>query len=461
MVTSSGNIPSSFRDPSGFIFERHNILYRQINHSYQGSYELLMSSGLYEFLVEQSLLIPHEEVLNSISSGHNPYKVIRPRRVPFISYPYEWSFSQLKDAALTTIRIQKHAMDHGLSLKDASGYNIQFVDGRPVLIDTLSFEKYPKGKPWVAYSQFCRHFLAPLALMSHKDIRLGQLLTRFIDGIPLDLCASLLPARTKFSFSLLTHIHLHARSNTRNDDQPVELGTRSVSTQGLLGIIDSLETAVKRLVWRHGKTEWGDYYCDTNYSEAALESKKTIVSDFLDLASPGSVWDLGANNGLFSRLASERNISTIAFDIDPLAVEKNYLKACKDKASHILPLLLDLTNPSPAIGWGNAERDSLIGRGPADCVMALALIHHLAIGNNVPLGMISSFLHSITHGHLILEFVPKSDAQIKRLLVIREDVFGTYDQEHFERAFAQHFEIRSKFEIPQTERTMYLMKARS
>jgi hypothetical protein len=188
MNEGSAADPSSFRDPSGYLFHRGAELYRQVNRRYQENYDLLTSSGLYDKLVAEGLLVPHEEVDLEPLDAATAYKTIKPLLVPFVSYPYEWCFSQLKDAALATLAIQKTAMSHGMSLKDASAYNIQFIDCRPVLIDTLSFERYVPGRPWIAYRQFCQHFLAPLALMSYRDPRVSQLLKAGLDGIPLDFC---------------------------------------------------------------------------------------------------------------------------------------------------------------------------------------------------------------------------------------------------------------------------------
>src|SRR6185436_4959816 len=193
--TNNGQLSASFRDPSGFLFSRGGILYRQVNRAYQKEYARLMESGLYEKLVKAGLLIPHVEVDQPPAVEVDALKVIQPDRVPFISYPYEWSFGQLKSAALATLSIQKRALKMGMSLKDASAYNIQFVHGKATLIDTLSFEVYEEGEPWVAYRQFCQHFLAPLALMALKDVRLNQLLRVYIDGVPLDLVSELLPTR--------------------------------------------------------------------------------------------------------------------------------------------------------------------------------------------------------------------------------------------------------------------------
>jgi hypothetical protein len=214
MPSSEMRVGASFRDPSGFLFTRQGVLYRQVNQEYRTHYDLLMSSGLYTRLVGMGLLIPHDEVAEQPQESEVAYRVIRPEPLEFVSYPYEWSFSQLKDAALATLAIQKQSLEAGMVLKDASMYNIQFFHGKPVLIDTLSFETYREGDPWVAYRQFCQHFLAPLALMAHTDVRLSQLLRVYIDGIPLDLAARLLPRRTRYGLGLATHIHLHAAAKT-------------------------------------------------------------------------------------------------------------------------------------------------------------------------------------------------------------------------------------------------------
>jgi len=325
MMTNK-KLSSSFRDPSGFLFFRDGLIYRQVNTIYKENYDRLINSGLYQALVDGELLISHDEVDVEQARSDKIYKIIKPELIPFISYPYEWCFSQLKDAALTTLKIQKKSVDFGMSLKDCSAYNIQFRKGKPVFIDTLSFEKYREGQPWVAYRQFCHHFLAPLALMSYKDIRLNQLFRVYIDGVPLDLASSLLPFRTRFVFSLLSHIQLHAKSQKYFADKTVNTNAHKMSRLSLLGLIDSLESAVKKLTWQPQGTEWADYYKDTNYSLNALHHKRELICEFLDKINPKIIWDLGANVGMFSRIASDKGIQTISFDIDPAAVEKNYLE---------------------------------------------------------------------------------------------------------------------------------------
>lgn len=459
-VGNAEAIPASFRDPNGFLFQHNGIIYRQINLKYREDYDHLMGSGLYERLTAEGFLVPHVETDLKALQSDIAYKVIKPEPIHFISYPYEWCFSQLKNAAIATLSIQKKALEAGMSLKDCSAYNIQFRHGKPILIDTLSFERYKEGEPWVAYRQFCQHFLAPLALMSYKDVRLNQFLRVYIDGIPLDLASSLLPFLSKFRFSLLTHIHLHSQSQKRYANKGFEKGGRKMGLFALRGLIDSLESAVHKLSWKPTDTEWASYYEDTNYSSESFNQKKELVAQFLEEINPKNVWDLGANTGVFSRVAAMRKIQVVSFDIDPAAVEKNYLECIKSDEAYLLPLCLDLANPSPAIGWENTERESLLNRGPADTVLALALVHHLAISNNVPLGKLAGFFGKICSNALVIEFVPKSDSQIKRLLATREDVFPDYTETSFENEFSTYFTIKKKSCIINSQRILYAMKRR-
>lgn len=453
----AAQVGGSFRDPSGACFRRGDILYRQVNACWQGHYDKLMTGGLYDELADAGLLVAHREVQVPAAEGE-AHKVIQPQAVPFISYPYEWCFSQLKDAALLTLDVQQRALRRGMTLKDASAYNVQFVGSRCVFIDTLSFETYREGSPWLAYGQFCRHFLAPLALMARRDVRLGQLLRAHIDGIPLDLADRLLGWRGRLSPSLWMHIHLHAAAQKQYEQTPGAAAGRKVRRMALLGLIDSLATAVRRLHWRPAATPWADYYQATNYSADALDHKARLVAAMLDRLRARTVWDLGANTGVFSRLASQRGSQTVAMDMDPAAVEKSYLGARTRGDGKLLPLLMDLANPSGEIGWANQERMSLAARGPADAAMALALVHHLAIGNNVPLGRIATFMASLC-GSLIIEFIPKEDSQVSRMLAGCEDVFADYSQEAFERHFARHFRIEECQPVEGSRRMLYLMTA--
>lgn len=461
-MASAQRVSGSFRDPSGFLFSEGGTLYRQVNQSYKQEYELLMASGLYDELAGKGTLIPHTQAEASLARTSEAYVVIKPERVPFISYPYEWSFSQLADAALLTLGIQEKALKRGLSLKDASAYNVQFRGSKPVFIDTLSFEPYAEGMPWVAYRQFCQHFLAPLALMSRRDVRLSQLLRIYIDGVPLDLASALLPSRTKWNFGLGLHVHMHARSQKKHAGDHVgktQLAPKISRTQ-MLGLIDSLRTTVSKLTWKPAGTEWFDYYeANNNYGEAGLQEKERLVTEFLSDVAPKRVWDLGANTGRFSRLAAALGASAVAWDIDPGCVEANYRMTRQKGEPNVLPLVLDLTNPSPGVGWDNSERMSFIERGPCDAILALGLVHHLAIANNTPLPDLATFFRKLAPA-IIVEFVPKEDSQVRKLLASRVDVFPHYVRDDFEQAFASSFTIARREPIPGTERTLYLMKGR-
>ncbi len=448
---------SSFRDPDGFVFSKDGKIFRQINPSYKENYEFLVSSKLLQTLTDKALLVSHQEV----GAGENgAYKIIEPQKIPHISYPYEWSFSQLKDAALLTLRIQRLALKHGMSLKDASAYNIQFYKGKPIFIDTLSFEKYKEGSPWVAYKQFCQHFLAPLLLMKHTNISLNQLLKVYLDGVPLDLANSMLPLKSKFCLGIFLHIFLHSKAQKKFESKDVSFAKVSkIAKEKLFDIIENLESLIQKTNFPKTGTEWGEYYTFTNYSDAAFDKKKQIIDKFLDKVNPQSLWDLGANNGLFSRIASNRGINTVAFDIDPIAIEKNYLHIKQSGETNILPILSDLTNPAPAIGWANAERMSFAERSPVDVIMALALIHHICISNNVPFSKVASYFSKMAK-YVIIEFVPKSDSQVVKLLASREDVFVNYNQKSFEADFGVYFEIMEAVHIEGSERTLYLMKTK-
>jgi hypothetical protein len=467
---SGVGVAGSFRDPSGFVFTREGTLYRQVNRVFADQFELLHSSGLYDALTGEGLVVRHEEADLSLAPGPDAYRVIRPKRVGFVSYPYEWSFSQLKDAALATLRIQSVAMEHGMSLRDASAYNIQFDGGRAVLIDTLSFEKLREGQPWIAYGQFCQHFLAPLALMRYRDPRLGQLARVQLDGVPLDMAAGLLPFRSRLRPALLLHLFLHARSQRRHAGEATAAGsseqgpakrTRPFSRQAFVGLIQSLEGAIRKLRWDPPTSVWSAYYDEADsYSQQGLAHKQRLVGEFVRQASPQTVWDLGANTGMFSRIAAAEGARTVAFDFDPATVDICYRKLAEEKVKNVHPLILDLTNPSPAIGWENRERMTLAERGPADMALALALVHHLAIANNVPLQGVAGFFRA-SCTWLAVEFVPKSDPKVQMLLAAREDVFPGYTREGFEEAFAERFEILRTEPIPDSGRMLYLMRAQN
>ena len=446
--------PSSFKDPSGYVYISEGHLFRTVMPIYMENYEHLFSSGLYDALTAERLLVKHSEVA---SADNKISKIIKPEYISFISYPYEWCFGQYKDAALLTLKIQRIALAHGMTLKDASPFNVQFLSGVPIFIDSLSFEKYQEGSPWGAYKQFCEMFLAPLALCSYVDLRLSNIIKSHINGIPLDLASKLLPLSSWFSFSILSHIHLHAHYQSRYSDKNAKTANMWLSKSSLLALIDSLVSAISNLAPRKTTTTWAKYYSDKhNYSDTSFEQKKALVSSFLNTCAAKIVWDIGANEGIFSRIAASRGAQVLSMDNDPIAVESNYQETKTNRESGIMPLLLDITNPSPGLGFNNTERHSLTKRQVPDTILALALIHHLVIGSNIPFDVIARFFANISKW-LIIEFVPKEDSQTQKLLLNRKDIFHDYNFENFESSFGRHYSVKLKQQIQGSMRVLYLM----
>ena len=454
-LTTFKSHPSSFRDNSGEVFKEGDRLYRGVYKSYKEDYDNLFSSGLYQHLVDKKLLINHQEIV--FTEKNSFYKILEPDFLPFISYPSEWSFSMLRDAALLTLNIQKSALSYNMVLKDASVYNIQFKHGRPVFIDLLSFETYKEGAPWQAYGQFCKHFLAPLALMSYTDVSLNKLFVTFLDGVPLDLAAKLLPLKAKFRIGLYIHLFLHSNiSNKYNNKRINSSRLKGISKQTLVNLADNLTDTIKSIKWEPKGTEWADYY-DKSTEKNYLDKKKMIISEWLDSRRVESILDIGANDGEFSLLASSKTDMVYSFDIDPACVDINYKSLKVNKIKNIYPLLIDFANPTPSYGWANQERDALLDRVKPELVMSLAVIHHLRITAGIPLQKQASIFSKLCN-FLIIEFVPKQDEKVVTLLQNRQDIFEDYEENSFEEIFQVYFEILDKKIVSPSYRILYFLK---
>ena len=453
-------VAGSFRDPSGYVFEHDGILHRAVMERFREDFEAFVDSGCLAALVDAGLLVAHED-LEDTSLAPEAWKVIRPERVPFITWPHEWSPGQRRAAAIATLDAQLIALEHDLILRDASAFNVQFVKGRPILIDTLSFGRRVEDAPWIAYGQFCRHFLAPLALEAHVDPRLATLLLGNIDGIPLDLASGLLPGKTKRRPGLGMHLHLHARATATSEADPdAEARSARFSRKALVGMAQQLRSTVSKLTWEPRGTVWVDYYDEAaHYDEAAMAAKVELVRGHLADLEPDLVFDLGANTGRFSQLAAAGGATVVAADIDHGAVEGAW-RAIQERpldVGDLIPIRYDLANPTPRIGWGNEERADLADRGPADVILALALVHHLAIGNNVPLPAVLDVFARLGRS-AVVEWVPKDDPKVRVLLATREDIFDGYTQEAFEAAAAAHFTIGRRDPVGDSGRTLYLLQ---
>ncbi len=445
---------SSFRDPSGYIYYDNDIVIRRVNSIYFKEYNHLMKSGLYQELIEKELLIEHKEIKKD-----KDCIILEVVKIPYISYPYEWTFNQLQEAALLTLQINEIALKYGMILKDASSYNVQFIGCKPIFIDTLSFMFYEDNSPWGAYGQFTRHFIAPLVLMKYTDIRMNNLLRNYIDGIPLDLCSNILKNRGGFISKI--HIKLQAKSiQKHNIDGNNKVQKVNIKKQSIINMISMMINQIKNLKIKKYDSEWMDYYNNSNYNNNAFLAKKDIIKDFCHKIKLDDkvIFDLGANDGRFSELVNnELNKYVVAFDIDSNAVTYNYIK--NKKSNMILPLVMDFTNPSSGIGFANSERKSFIDRGNASLTLVLAFIHHLVISNNISFEMLAEFLSKITK-YLIIEFVPKEDSQVQLLLKTRKDNFDFYNIPNFKKEFTKYFSIIAEQEIKESKRILYLMEVK-
>jgi hypothetical protein len=440
---------ASFRDLSGHIFYKGDSIFRGINYSFKENYDFLINSGLYQQLIQHELLIPHAEV----NENDAFYKTIQPQKIEFISYPYEWTFGQWKDAALLTLDVQILSLNNGMSLKDASSFNVQFNNGRAVFIDTLSFEKYVDNIPWKAFGQFTKHFLGPLVLMNYTTNEMGKFFKNYIDGIPVEIVSKLLPLRSYFNINVLLSIHLQARY-VKNAKDNLKVIHPNLSLKSLLNMLTMIRQFI--LGMKPIKSSyWINYYESNSYLKLEDSQKKQLVEQTMQKFNPETVWDLGCNTGAYSLIASANNASVIAFDSDHDSVENLY-KYVNINKLNVLPLVMDFSNPSSAIGWAECERKSLSKRGPAEMVLALALIHHLRITEGIPLQEIALWLINIVSKALVIEFIPKNDPQVKRLLLNREDVFEDYSINEFEKIFSNLFRLISKDLITETGRVIFI-----
>jgi SAM-dependent methyltransferase len=444
----------------GFVYTRDGDLLRQVNRAFADEWDAFEGSPLQRQLIDEEMLVAHETVDTGLAYTGDAHKVIRPTRIPFISYPYEWSFGQLKDAALLTLRLQRIALRSGYTLRDASAYNVQFLRGRPILIDSLSFERHTQGGPWRAYRQFCEHFLGPLALMSYRDVRLRTATAQFLDGVPIDLTATLLPRRARLRLGLGAHVFLHARAHRSARSTTSEPSGRRPRPVNLERLTESLEGTVRGLRWEPGGTQWVDYDERGSYSAEGLASKDRIVTGLLSGRAPSKIWDLGANAGRYSAIAAELGHEVVAIDADPGSVERIYRRVRDGAEGRIHPLVIDLTNPSPSLGWASEERKSLTARADAHVLMAYALVHHLALAAGTPLVRIARWL-ALLGPELVIEFVPPDDPMAAALLAARQGETQRYDRVAFVQAFEEHWQIDREIPIEDSGRSIFTMQRRS
>lgn len=432
MATRDG---ASFRDPAGRVFTRDERIFRTVTAYGAAHYEAAQATGLPEKWMKEGKLVATSSAPQDMSPDPEAVYCLEHEAIPFISYPYEWCFHQLKQAAVFHLDLQIEALEHGLVFSDASAYNIQFIGHQPVFIDILSLRTYRDGEFWTGHQQFCEQFLNPLLLRhlfgtAHNAWYRGNL-----DGIPTQEFAKLLKLRHCLSWNILTNVRMLASLQQSSLEKQTEdlkaLGKRTLSKNGYKSILGNLRDWIKKLKPKDGsKTTWSDYADDNSYASDEAEKKKAFVAGFAADMKPALLVDMGCNTGAFAETALQNGTArAIGFDFDTLAVEAAYLRA-RDNGLPLLPLQMDAVNPSPAQGWLLQERQNLDTRLKADALIALAFLHHLVIGKNIPLEEAVHWLVSLAPQGVI-EFVPKNDPMITRMLALREDIFPAYTPENF------------------------------
>lgn len=449
----------SFRDPSGFIFYENEKVLRIINLEYRIHFDHLIESGLYENLTKGKKLISYKDFFSNNKYSKEQYKVIEVFKIPFISYAYEWSFSQFKDAALLTLDVEKTSVEYGMMLKDASPYNIQFYKNKPIFIDSLSFEKVDINYNWKAYGQFCEMFLGPLCLMAYKDPRLNTLLKEFINGIPLDLVAKLIPTKYHFVPSVFLHLILHSKIQKKTNLFKLHKQNKKVITKKQhLSIITYLISFIEKLTLMKESTEWDGYYDDTDCEKPGyLLNKENEIETILKALKPKIVWDIGSNDGRFSRISSKYSDRVFSMDFDWRCVEHNYIENIKSLTENVISLQLDLVNPSPSIGWLNEERASIFTRlEKPDLILALAMMHHI-INSNIPFIRFLEML-SKTNKHVILEYIPRDDPKAEKIFSSRSEDFKYINKNEFEALLRLQFKIIDSKKLSNTKRELYILE---
>jgi ribosomal protein L11 methylase PrmA len=451
--------PASFRDPDSTVFYADGELLRGLSPRGLEDWEALAATKLYPRLVEEGKLVPTER-----AEARDGYAaVLRHEPVPFVSYPYEWPFGMLRDAALLQLELTRRALDEGLILKDATPYNVQWHGTRPVFVDVGSFERLREGEPWVAYRQFCLQFLNPLLLQAYRRIDLQPLLRGRLEGVTPRECRRMLRFRDRFRRGVLTNVVLHDRLERRHAERQPDVGRelrRAGFHAGLIRAnVERLERLVRRLRWEPGLSEWSEYGRTDTYDEPDAARKEAFVREAVGSATWRLAWDVGCNDGRFSRLAAEHAATVVALDADHAVVERLY-RALRDEGDErILPLVVDAADPSPGLGWRGRERRPLFERGSPDLVLCLAVLHHLAITRNVPLRELVDWLASL-EATLVLELPTPDDPMVRRMIAAkREGVHDDYRVEVFERLLGEALEVRRREELG--SRVLYLVTPRT
>jgi hypothetical protein len=457
----------SFRDREGRVYLCGDRVIRGLSETALEHFRALQDARFYRRFTESGAIIgsrelgPDEVPLPRETAGQWA-GFVEHERVPVVSYPYEWTFGMLRDAALLQLELLEAALQENFTLKDATPYNIQFVERRAVFIDLPSFEPLSPGEPWTGYRQFCEMFLFPLMLQAYKGVDFHPFLRGGIDGVDVQAMNGLFGLRDRLRRGVLGNVWLQAKLDRRfgGSDRDVRSSLKAAgfNKELILANVRKLRKLVRRLEWREAASEWGDYTSFHNYSAEDHQQKEAFIEHCVREARPATVWDIGANTGQFARVAAERCRQVVATDIDHLAVERMYRDT--GLPANVLPLVQNVADPSPNWGWRNLERRDLRYRSEPDMVLCLALLHHVVITANIPLAEFVEWLAGITP-ELVIEFVSREDDKVRALLRNKEDRYWDYRQEYLEAQLGRHFEVRERKPLRDGLRQLYWCSRRA
>lgn len=456
--------PGSFRDPDSRVLVGEETIGRVLSESALRDWEALEATRFFPKAMEEGRIVETtrpapEEIDRSFREAAQDWAaILEHRRVPFLSYPYEWSFGMLKDAALLQLDLLLEALGEGLILKDASAFNIQWVGSRPTFIDVGSFKRFGPGEPWEGYRQFCQMFLFPLQLQAYKGVAFQGWLRGSIDGIGPEEMSRLLSKRDLFRPGVLLHVVMQARLQQRygGTDRSIrdDLRKGGFNAEMVRSTVLRMSKLVAGLDWKAGRSEWSEYSEEHSYQDEDFSLKEEFVEEVAGRQRWGQVWDLGCNTGHFSRIAARHSDCVIAMDIDQLAVERLYRQLRAEKEERILPLVMNLAQPSPGLGWRGEERRSLLGRGRPDLTLCLALIHHLALSATIPIPEVLRLLASLG-GDLVIEFPTRDDPMVEKLLLHKGQKHEEYNRQEFERHLSSAFSIKKTVKVGSGTRYLY------
>ena len=458
--------PGSFRDPESRVFYSGDRVLRALSAEGLSDFQALAGTEVWKRFSEGGGMVGTKllDGPSGLPAGlvKDSAGVLEHERIPFVSYPYEWPFSMLKDAALLQLDLTLAALEEDMILKDSTPYNVQFRGARPVFVDVGSFERLREGEPWVGYRQFCMLFLYPLLLQSVKDVSPQPLLRGAIDGITPAQMRGMVSFRDRFRKGFYLNVFLHAKLEQRHGDRgkevKAEVKKAGFKKELIQANVKRMRKLVESLEWSPPQGVWVAYGERNSYTDEDAERKDEFVREVVSSQPWDLTWDIGANNGRYSRIAAEGSRQVLAVDADQGPIELLYRSLRDEGDDKILTLTMNLADPSPGLGWRGMERKPLADRGRPDLVLALALIHHIAIAANVPVREFVDWLASLGTS-LVIEFPTHEDPMVKKLLgPKREGLHPDYERESFERVLAGAFDVERRERLKSGTRLLYFAR---